>query len=160
MIGCGSGGGAKQEAFGCDSLGLRDKAGIESLAVFVQQERIFESPARKETFSETRQEDDVEGAAARLFDGADEDQAVAAHGRLRAKRTQLFRENVVDFVERSGANVAHGFELAQKAQDGLGTTERDLSEAGQMARAIPPSFRRRKGRQQINQGECKMFQTF
>ncbi len=123
-LGRDSGGGAEQHAFTGNALVLCSKAGREFDALFVQQKRIFEGAAREKSFREPGQEDDIETASARFLDGADEDAAVAALGRFGAQKAQAFGENVVDFVERSRANLAHGFQLTENAEHGFGMAER------------------------------------
>ncbi len=90
------------------------ETGGEFDAMFVEQKRIFECAAREKSFGESRQKDDIEAASARFFDGADEDAAVAALGRVGAEEAQAFGEDVVDFVQRSGADFAHGLQLARE----------------------------------------------
>ena len=136
----GRGSGAEQHAFARDALVLRVETGGELRAVLVQQERIFESAAREESFGEAGQKDDVEAASARFFDGTDEDTAVAALGRLGAQEAEAFGEDVVDFVERSRADFAHGLQFAQDAEDRFGTAERHLSEVGEAIEPDAPAF--------------------
>src|SRR5260370_32247932 len=92
--------------------------------MLVEQQRIFERAARKESFSQSRQEDGVESAPACLVDGADEYVAVAPFRRVRAEKTQFFPKHVVHFVEAPRAafppwlplppNPEHGFRAAQR----------------------------------------------
>jgi hypothetical protein len=111
----GRGGEAKQHAFGGDAVWLDRKTSLKFDAVFIEQQRVFERAAGEEAFGESRQEDHIEAKPARLFDGADENTAVTALGRLSAQKTEAFGKDIRDFVERSGSNLAHGLEFAQNA---------------------------------------------
>ena len=142
------------------ALVLCVQTGGEFDALFVQQERIFERAAREKSFGESGQKDDIETAAARFFDGADEDPAVAALGRFGAEESQAFGEHVIHFVERSGAHLAHRFQLAQNAEHGLGAAQRHLRELGQAVQPDAPLFRGWEGAESVNQWKGKMFQTF
>ena len=154
----GRGSGTKQHALAGDTAILRIQTGREFDAVFVQQERVLESAAGKQSFGESGQEDDIEAASARFFDRADEDAAVTAPGRFGAEKAQAFREDVVDFVERSGADVAHGFQLAENAEHGFGTAERHLREIGEPVEPDAPCFRGRQGaRASQSEEERKCF---
>ena len=97
--------------------------------MFIQQERIFERAAREKAFGEAGKKDDFEAASTGFFDGADEDAAVAALGRLGAQEAQALGKHVVDFVERDRADFAHGIELAQDGQDRFRAAKRRLRES-------------------------------
>ncbi len=100
------------------------EAGGEFDALFVEQKRIFEGAAGEKSFRESGQKDDVETTPARFLNGADEDAAAAALGWFGAEKAQAFGKNVINFVERSGANFAHGFQFTENAEHGFGMAER------------------------------------
>ena len=91
--------------------------------LLVEEQRIFAQLLREESLGQSRNEDDLEGAAARLVRAADKHAAVAIRRRLLVERPQPLGEDVARFLEAYRTDGAHRAQLAEHAQHACRTAE-------------------------------------
>ena len=106
-----------------NTIALHFEASSQLRAMRIEQKRVFQGSPRKKAFGQARQENNLKAASSRFFNRSYEDGAETALRRFVAQNPKFFGEDIVDFIERSGTDLAHGLQLAQDREHGFGTAE-------------------------------------